>query len=397
MEHSYPLITNIVASLAFAFLFGLIAKKIKLPTIFGYLVAGVLVGPHTPGFAADINLAKQLAEIGIILLMFGVGLHFSIKDLASVYKIAVAGAIIQIIVIILMGLWVVKLIDHSLLEGVVFGLTISVSSTVVLLRCLEQFRMVTSKIGKTAVGWLVVEDIVMVFIIVLLPMVIEILAANSNPSFNLIVDKFAIILFKIILFILLMLFVVRRILPKILVFIDKTHSEELMSLGVIAIALGFAFIAYSFFHSSFALGAFLAGMALNGSEIGRNSAAKSIPLRDIFAVLFFISVGMLFNPMVLINEPIMVLTIVTIIIFGKSICTYFIARCFKYSIPESLILGFSLAQIGEFSFILAGLALDTKIFPSGLYDLIIAGAIISIAINPFLFKLAKKFNPIIHT
>ncbi len=394
MIDNYPLITTIVASLVFAFLFGLTAKKLKLPAIFGYLIAGVIVGPHTPGFVADIGLTKQLAEIGIILLMFGVGLHFSIKDLIAVYKVALPGAIIQIIAISLVGFWAAMLIDHNLLEGLIFGLTISVASTVVLLRCLEQFRMVTSKIGKIAVGWLVVEDIAMVLTIVLLPMITDLVVNKGHVGLGLIMDEFITILVKIIGFTLVMMFAARRILPKILVFIDKTNSEELMSLGILSIALGFAFIAYYLFDASFALGAFLAGMALNESEIGKKSAKHSMPLRDVFAVLFFISVGMLFDPMVLINEPIMVLVIVSIIIFGKSIFAYIIVRCFKYSVFESLIIAVSLAQIGEFSFILAGLALNMRIFSANLYDLILAGALISIAVNPFLFKFAKKFSPI---
>jgi CPA2 family monovalent cation:H+ antiporter-2 len=391
MSESYPLITTIVASVVFAFFLGLVAKKLKLPSIFGYLMAGVIVGPYTPGFVADMDLTKQLAEIGIILLMFGVGLHFSLKDLMSVRNIAIPGAILQIVLTTLLGYIVIVLIKHDVLEGIIFGLAISVASTVVLLRSLEQYKMTITRVGKIAVGWLIVEDIVMVLVIVLLPMLADFMITADNLDLSEVVRKIFLTLFKILVFILVMIFAGRRILPKVLTFISQTNSRELMSLGTLSIALGFAFVAYSLFDASFALGAFLAGMALNESEVGKESAKEALPLRDTFAVLFFISVGMLFDPMVIIKKPLMVTLILAIIVIGKAVFAYAITRFFKYPVSDSLIIAVSLAQIGEFSFILSGLALNMKIFSTGLYNLILAGALISIAINPFLFKFTKKF------
>ncbi len=392
MIDSYPLITTIVASVVAAFLLGLIANRLKLPAILGYLIAGMLIGPHTPGFVANIELAKQLAEIGIILLMFGVGLHFSLKDLVEVNKIATPGALLQIAFTTIIGIVSTILMGHSLLEGIIFGLAISVASTVVLIRSLEHYHMISSNVGKIAVGWLIVEDIVMVLAIVLLPMVADAANHQADLQMNEILHQIFFVLLKITAFAIVMVFAARKVLPNLLVYIAKTKSIELMSLGTLSIAMGFAFIAYTLFGASFALGAFLAGLVLNESDIGRKAAKQSLPLRDTFAVLFFISVGMLFDPSVITREPLMVLATFAIIVIAKPFAAYVITRLFRHSISDSLIIAVSLGQIGEFSFILSGLALKMGIFSSHLCDLILAGAILSIACNPFLFKVAKNFQ-----
>jgi CPA2 family monovalent cation:H+ antiporter-2 len=392
MIESYPLITTIVASIVGAFLFGLIAKRLKLPAILGYLCAGIMIGPYTPGFIANVELAKQLAEIGIILLMFGVGLHFSVKDLIVVNKIATPGALLQIAFTTAIGIVVTLLMGYTLLEGIIFGLAISVASTVVLLRSLEHYHMVSSNVGKIAVGWLVVEDIIMVLAIVLLPMVADAMTHKSDLKLNEVLYQIFSILLKITAFAIVMVFAARKLLPHLLVYIAKTKSIELMSLGTLSIAMGFAFIAYTLFGASFALGAFLAGLVLNESDIGRKAAKQSLPLRDTFAVLFFISVGMLFDPSVITRDPLMVLVTFIIIVIAKPFAAYIITRSFRHCIGDSLVIAVSLGQIGEFSFILSGLALKMGVFSTHLSDLILAGAILSIACNPFLFKLAKNFH-----
>ncbi len=392
MIAQYPLITTIVASIVGAFLLGLIANRLRLPAILGYLCAGVVIGPHSPGFVADVELAKQLAEIGIILLMFGVGLHFSLKDLIVVNKIAVPGAIFQIASATFVGVIATMIMGYNLLEGLVFGLAISVASTVVLLRSLEQYRMVGSGIGKIAIGWLIVEDIVMVLAIVLLPMISQSFVNQTDLQLNEVLYEIFYILLKIAAFVIVMVFAARKVLPNLLVYIAKTKSIELLSLGTLSIAMGFAFVAYTLFDASFALGAFLAGMVLNESDIGRRAAKQSLPLRDTFAVLFFISVGMLFDPTIITREPLMVLATFAIIVLIKPIAAYFITRLFRQSVADSLIIAVSLGQIGEFSFILSGMALTMGVFSQQLYDLILAGALLSIAANPFLFKMATNYQ-----
>ncbi|MCE3254772.1 MAG: ybaL [Rickettsiaceae bacterium] len=392
MIDTYPLITTIVSSVVFAFLMGFLANKIKLPTIVGYLFAGMLLGPHTPGFVANINLAKQLAEIGIILLMFGVGLHFSIKDLMLVNRIALPGSILQIAFATLFGIISIKLAGYSLVEAVVFGLAISVASTIVLLRLLEQHHLLNSKVGKIAIGWLVVEDIAMIISILLMTIFIDVEVHDKVLDFSAIVNEIFIAVVKIIALIITMVVLARRLLPKLLVVIAKSKSKELMSLGTLSIAMGFSFLAYTLFGASFALGAFLAGMVLNESAIGRKAAHQSLPLRDMFAVLFFISVGMLFNPLVLIKQPFMVLVTLFLIVIGKPFVAYLVSRFFHQSVNNSLMIAVSLAQVGEFSFILAGLALNSGVISNDLYDLILAGALLSIAVNPLLFKLVFDKN-----
>ena len=390
MLESYPLVTTLVMSLAIAFLLGFLANRLRLPTILGYLVAGVIIGPNTPGFIAYINIAEQLAEIGVILLMFGVGLHFSTKDLKKVHRTAVPGAIIQMTLTTICCLAVSIWLGHSFAESLVFGITLSVASTVVLFRALEEHKILDSHVGKIAIGWLIVEDIVMVVILVMLPVFSETLLEEKNHDFYSILRTIMIVLVKIIAFIAIMMVFGKKLLPKLLISIAKTRSRELMTLGTITISSGFAFIAYTIFGTSFALGAFMAGFVLNESKIGRKSAESSLPMRDIFAVLFFVSAGMLFNPKILFEEPLLILIAFILVTLGKGAVTYFIMKIFRQTISDRLMLSASLSQIGEFSFILAALALKLKIFSPILYDMVIASAILSITINPFLFRMAKN-------
>jgi CPA2 family monovalent cation:H+ antiporter-2 len=395
MLDSYPLITTIVMSVALAFMLGLIAHRLKLPTILGYLVAGIFLGPNTPGFFANAEIAEQLAEIGVILLMFGVGLHFSVADLVRVYRVAIPGAFVQMSITTMLCIAAASALNHAPLESIVFGITLSVASTVVLLRALEQYKLNHSNIGKIAIGWLIVEDILMVIILVILPVIYKILNEGGAVDSKLILEMSFTIILKIIAFVMVMLFFGKKILPKVLIAISKTKSQELISLGTLAISSGFAFIAYTIFGASFALGAFMAGFILNESKIGKKFAEKSLPLRDIFAVLFFVSAGMLFNPSVLTKDPLMVVVGIALVIFGKAIISYFVMRLLRQDIYSSAILAVSLAQIGEFSFILAAVALKLNFLSHDLYDIVIISAIFSIALNPFLFKIIqRKFKPL---
>lgn len=386
MPETYPLITTIAASIVLAFLFGYAAKLLKLPAILGYLVAGIFIGPYTPGFVADQEIAKQLAEIGVILLMFGVGLHFSLKDLLNVRRIALPGALFQMAIATCIGFFYLSSKGFASLESILFGFSLSVASTVVLLRALEQRGEIESESGRIAVGWLIVEDIAMVLALVLLPALAESQIDSGGFRFADTFTALAVTFLKISLFAVLMIVFGRRFLPRFLVKIEKQGSRELTSLCTLAIALGFAYVAYVVFGASFALGAFMAGMVLNESEIGRRSAEQSLPMRDTFAVLFFVSVGMLFDPMVLWRDPAGALAVVLIIIVGKALAALAITLFFKQTLSVSLVISASLAQIGEFSFLLAGMALTLGLMQQNVYDLVLAGALISIALNPFLFK-----------
>lgn len=380
-------------SITIAFLLGLVANRLKLPTILGYLVAGIIIGPNTPGFIANIHIAEQLAEVGVILLMFGVGLHFSTTDLKRVHRTALPGAIFQMLITTLLCSIVAMLLGYNFVESVVFGITLSIASTVVMLRALEENNLIETHIGKVAVGWLIVEDIAIVIFLVMLPVFSDIMIKGDSLSSHNIFRTLVMVLVKIIAFITIMIIFGKKLLPKLLIAISKTKSNELATLGIITISSGFAFIAYTIFGASFALGAFMAGFVLNESSIGRKAAEKSLALRDIFTVLFFVSAGMLFNPKILIEEPAMVFLTFVLVTFGKTVITYFIAKAFRQNISDCLIIAVSLAQIGEFSFILAALSLKLGLFSSVIYNMVIASAIISIAINPFLFKLAKKLAP----
>ena len=390
MPHSVTLITTIAAALGLALITGLVAVRLKLPALVGYLIAGIILGPATPGFVADIGLSSQLAEIGVMLLMLGVGLHFSLEDLLAVRRIALPGAIVQIVVATLLGFGVATMWGWSIAAGIVFGLALSVASTVVLLRALESRGILETVNGRIAVGWLVVEDLVTVVVLVLLPPLSLTIggfspsqAAAGDPG---LLTTLALTLGKVALFIALMLVVGRRLFPKLLWQVARTGSRELFTLCVIATAVGVAYGSAALFGVSFALGAFFAGMMMRESPLSHRAAEESLPFRDSFSVLFFVSVGMLFDPQVLVREPMHVIVVAAIIIIGKSMAAFILVLLFRYPLNTALTVSASLAQIGEFSFILAGLGLSLGLLPAEGQSLILAGAIISIALNPLLFR-----------
>ena len=390
MPHDVSLISTIAVGLGLAMVLGFLAARIKLPPLVGYLLAGIVIGPGTPGFVADIGLASQLAEIGVMLLMLGVGLHFSVSDLLAVRRIAIPGALLQITVATLMGMATSLLWGWGIGAGVVFGLSLSVASTVVLLRALETRGVLESVNGRIAVGWLVVEDLVMVLVLVLLPALAGLLGGSTQglaedaPSHGL-AATLGITLAKVSAFIALMLVVGRWAFPKLLWLVARTGSRELFSLCVIAAALGVAYASAKLFDVSFALGAFFAGMMMRESEFSHRAAEESLPLRDAFSVLFFVSVGMLFDPVVLFSQPLKVLVVVLIIMVGKTIAAFALVLAFRYPLNTALTVGVSLAQIGEFSFILAGLGVHLELLSPAGQSLILAGALISIALNSALF------------
>lgn len=389
MLHHTPLIATIVAGLVAAFAMGALAHRLKVSPVAGYLFAGVLIGPFTPGYVADGKIATELAELGVILLMFGVGLHFSLKDLMSVRRIAVPGALVQMGSATAMGVALALMMGWTVAAGLVFGLALSVASTVVLLRALQSENLVETERGRIAVGWLIVEDLAMVMALVLLPVFAQMQAGNGAGGTDLLSAAIG-TLVKVAGFAALMLIVGRRVIPWILHWTAHTGSRELFRLAVLAIALGVAFGAAYVFQVSFALGAFFAGMILGETQLSRRAAEESLPLRDAFAVLFFVSVGMLFDPSVILEQPVPLLATVAIIIFGKSLAAYAIIRVFGYPKGTALTVSASLAQIGEFSFILAGLGATLGILPDEARDLILAGAILSILANPFIFGLVVR-------
>ena len=387
MNHSLPLITTLATALGLALVLGFIAIKIKLPTLVGYLLAGIIIGPFTPGFVANAKMAAELAEIGVMLLMFGVGLHFSLDDLLETRKIALPGAVLQIVVATFLGACVASFWGWKLSNALIFGLALSVASTVVLIRALESQSLLSSINGQIAVGWLIVEDLAMVIALVFLPFIAYWLegADTANESKNL-WFILGVTFFKISSFIAGMLLVGRWILPKLLWQITRTGSRELFTLCVIAVAVSIAFGASKLFGVSFALGAFFAGMIVRESKFSRRAAEESLPFRDAFAVLFFVSVGMLFDPYIFVEQPFRVFIIVGIIVIGKSIVAALLVLAFRYPLNTALTVSASLAQIGEFSFILAGQGVQLKLLPAEGQGLILAGALISIAINPLIFK-----------
>jgi monovalent cation:H+ antiporter-2, CPA2 family len=392
VPHETELIATIAIGLVLAFLGGFLANRLRLPPLVGYLLAGVAVGPFTPGFVADAELASQLAEIGVILLMFGVGIHFSIKDLLAVKNIALPGAVGQIAVATVLGVGLTQLWGWTLGAGLVFGLALSVASTVVLLRALEERKALESVDGQIAVGWLIVEDLVMVLALVMLPALAVPLGAEPQglagtvSGTNLFVTL-GLTLLKVAAFVALMLFVGARVVPWLLARVAKTGSRELFTLSVLALALGIAFGSAELFGVSFALGAFFAGVIISESELSHKAAEDALPLQDAFAVLFFVSVGMLFDPAILIQQPLQVLGTVLIIVFGKSVAAFLIVLLFRYPARTALTVSASLAQIGEFSFILAGLGLSLGLLPQEGQSLIVAGALLSITLNPLVFRL----------
>lgn len=396
MPHHTPLIATIVMGLVLAFIFGAIANRFRVSPLVGYLLAGVLVGPFTPGFVADQALANELAEIGVILLMFGVGLHFSLKDLLSVKAIAVPGAVVQIAAATALGMVLAWVMGWPLAGGFIFGLALSVASTVVLLRAMQERRLIETERGRIAVGWLIVEDLAMVLALVLIPALGGLLAPDAAGAPKLatteILQALGITLAKVVAFVVLMVVVGRRVIPWLLHYIVHTGSRELFRLAVLAIALGVAFGAAKLFGVSFALGAFFAGMVMSESPLSHEAAHESLPLRDAFAVLFFVSVGMLFDPAILVRDFLPLLATVGIIVLGKSIAAFFIVLAFRHPTGTALLISASLAQIGEFSFILAALGTEMKLLPPEGRDLILAGAILSILINPLLFVAVDRFK-----
>ena len=394
MPHSVNLITTIAAAFGLALVLGLIAVRLRLPALVGYLLAGIAIGPATPGFVADMELSAQLAEIGVMLLMFGVGLHFSVGDLLAMRRIALPGAIAQIAVATLLGVAVAALWGWGVGAGLVFGLALSVASTVVLLKAFEARGDLDSPNGRIAVGWLVVEDLVMVLVLVLLPPLAGALGAQADTqSGQSILRTLGVTLGSIVSFVVLMLVLGRRLFPWLLWQVARTGSRELFTLCVIAAAVGIAYGSAKLFGVSFALGAFFAGMVLRESELSHRAADESLPLRDAFAVLFFVSVGMLFDPAMLVDAPLRVLVVVAIIVLGKSIAAFLIVLAFGYPVRTGLIVSASLAQIGEFSFILTALGVSLNLLPVEAHSLVLAGALITIALNPLLFHCIGLLEP----
>ena len=390
VPHSVTLISTIAAGLGLALIMGFIAARLKLPVLVGYLIAGIIIGPATPGFVADIELSSQLAEIGVMLLMFGVGLHFSLEDLLAVRRIALPGAVAQITVATALGMFVTSLWGWSLAAGIVFGLALSVASTVVLLKALESRGVLDSVNGRIAIGWLLVEDLVMVLVLVLLPALALWLGGTTNAATQSVGDRslwqtLAVTIGQVSGFVVLMLVVGRRLFPWLLWQVARTGSRELFTLCIVAAAVGIAYGSAALFGVSFALGAFFAGMVMRESPLSYRAAEESMPLRDAFSVLFFVSVGMLFEPDVLIREPLHVVMVLAIIIFGKSMAAFVIVLLFRYPLNTALTVSASLAQIGEFSFILANFGVSLGLLPAEGQSLILSGAIISIALNPLLF------------
>jgi len=389
MDQSVPLISTIASALGLALILGFLAVRVKLPALVGYLLAGVCIGPFTPGFVANVDIASQLAEIGVMLLMFGVGLHFSLDDLWAVRKIALPGAVLQIAVATALGVGVALSWGWDLGAAIVFGLSLSVASTVVLLRALEAQGTLDSMNGRIAVGWLVVEDLAMVLVLVLLPPMAGWLGGQTDSTFW---QALGLTILKVSAFIALMLVVGRRVFPKLLWHIADTGSRELFTLCIVVAAVSIAYGASRLFGVSFALGAFFAGMVMSESEFSHRATEDSLPLREAFAVLFFVSVGMLFDPTVLINHPLQVLAVVGIIIIGKSLAAGLLVLAFRYPLNTALTVSASLAQIGEFSFILTGLGVSLHLLPIEGQSLILAGALISISINPLLFSALKPLQ-----
>jgi CPA2 family monovalent cation:H+ antiporter-2 len=391
MAHSAPLISTLVYGLVLAFGFGLLAQRLKLPPLIGYLLAGIAIGPFTPGFVVDQGVANQLAEIGVILLMFGVGLHFSPEDLLSVRAIAVPGALAQAAVATPLGMAVGWWQGWTAAAGLTFGIALSIASTVVLLRLLQERRLLDTERGRITVGWLVVQDLGMVLVLVLMPVLAGVLrGTNGAPDPTELLEAITLTLGKVAAFIVIMLLIGKKVIPLILHYVAYTGSRELFRLAVLSIALGFAYLATELFGVSLALGAFFAGMILSESRLSQQAATESLPLRDAFAVLFFVSVGMLFDPRIVVAAPGALFATIFIILIAKTAAAYLVVRLFDHQAPVALAISVSLAQIGEFSFILVGLGVALAILRESARSLILAGAIISILLNPLLMELLDR-------
>lgn len=386
-HHNISLITTIASGFGLALVFGFLAERLKLPALLGYLLAGIAIGPFTPGFVADVQIASQLAEIGVMLLMFGVGLHFSLNDLLSVRRIALPGAVVQMGLATLLGMGMAMWWGWGVFSALIFGLSLSCASTVVLLKALEARGVLETQNGRIAVGWLVVEDLATILVLVLMPPLAQIMESNTNgggiPAG--LIWTVGQTLLGVAVFIAVMLVLGRRFLPWVLWQIARTGSRELFTLSVVAAAISIAWGAAELFSVSFALGAFFAGMVMRESKFSHRAAEESLPLRDAFSVLFFVSVGMLFDPQVILQQPVHVLGVVAIIIVGKSLAAAGLVLAFRYPLNTAMIVSASLAQIGEFSFILAGLGVTLGMLPQEGMNLVLAGALISIALNPLLF------------
>jgi monovalent cation:H+ antiporter-2, CPA2 family len=393
MPQDTPLISTIVIGLVVAFALGGVAHRLRISPIVGYMLAGVVIGPFTPGFVADQKLARELAEIGVILLMFGVGLQFSLKDLLSVRAIALPGAIIQIACITLLGMAAAWWFGWGAGAGLVFGIALSVASTVVVLRSLQEGRLLETERGRIAVGWLIVEDMVMVFALVLLPPLANVLHGDATASLYDLALPFALTAGKIVAFVVLMFVLGTRVIPWVLHYMAHTGSRELFRLSVLAIALGVAYGAALLFDVSFAVGAFFAGTMLSESALSQRAAQEALPLRDAFAVLFFVSVGMLFDPAIVISSPLPVIAVVLIIVVGKPLVAFGTVRLLGGSRETALMVAATRTQIGEFSFILAGVGVSLALLPEAGRDLVMAGAIISILMTPLAFVALDRPRP----
>jgi CPA2 family monovalent cation:H+ antiporter-2 len=404
MPHHAPLIATIVAAIVLAFVLGTVANRLRLPPLVGYLIAGVIIGPFTPGYVADQALAPQLAEIGVILLMFGVGLHFSLPELLAVRSIALPGAIGQIALVSLLGSTVASWMGWSLAGGLVFGLALSIASTAVVLHALQERRLLETKRGRIAVGWLVVQDLVTALALVLLPAFAgwlggrrgEQAAADALLAWvgsDSVWAPFGLALIRFAAFLAVLLVIGRRVIPWVLHYVAHTGSRELFRLAVLAVALGVAFGSAQVFGVSFALGAFFAGIVLAESTLSQQAANEVIPLRDAFAVLFFVSVGMLFNPTIVMTRPLTVAVTFLIIVVGNALTVMAILLLFRHSLRTAITLGISMSQIAEFSFILSGLGADLKLIPEEGRDLILAGALLSVFVNPLLFVAVDRLDP----
>jgi CPA2 family monovalent cation:H+ antiporter-2 len=397
VQHSADLITTIAASLGLALVLGFLAVRLKLPALVGYLVAGIIIGPATPGFVADLDLARQLADIGVMLLMFGIGLHFSFDDLLAVRRIVLPGAIIQMTLGTLLGFALASSWGWDAGASALFGLALSVASTVVLLRALESGSMLKSMNGRIAVGWLVVQDLAMILIVVLVPPLSALLwGATHNggavPTPFGLLGTLAFTLGQVALFVALMLFGGRRLLPWFLWQVARTGSRELFTLCIVAAAVGIAYGAAKLFGVSFALGAFLAGMVLGESHLSHRAAQDSLPFRDAFSVLFFVAMGMLYDPGTVARMPMQVLAVVACIVLGSPLVAFAIVLAFRYPLNTALVVAASLAQIGEFSFIVAGLGRSLDLLPQEAPHLIFAGALITITVNPLLFRAVEPLQ-----
>lgn len=391
MHHSFPLVETIVGGLFFAFILGFAAQKLRMPPLVGYLFAGIIVGPYTHGFTADMHLSQQLAELGVILLMFGVGLHFSFRDLWTVKKVAIPGALIQIIMATLLGWGLAWLAGWGAGAGIVFGLALSCASTVVLIAALQRWNLGDSTQGRISTGWLIVEDIAMVFVLVMIPALAPILSGQGDVSSTEVMYLLGKTSIQIIAFVVIMLLLGRKIIPWSLHIVVGTGNPELFRLAVIAIALGCAILANYLFGVSFALGAFFAGTIISETSMNHTAEDASSGLREFFTVLFFVSVGMLFDPSIIIREPLLLLATLLVVIIGKGVGAFMIVRLLRYPVQTALTIAIALAQIGEFSFMIASLGSVYKIIPQLASDLILGSALISIICNPFLFVWLNRY------